>query len=49
MVITGDDKDVTKPRKVLEVFPDDSRIDRRREISLPNTPNLLLPTLKVVL
>lgn len=26
VVITGDDKDVTKPRKVLEVFPDDSRV-----------------------
>jgi large subunit ribosomal protein L24 len=26
VVITGDDKDVKKPRKVLEVYPDDSRI-----------------------
>jgi large subunit ribosomal protein L24 len=26
VVITGDDKDVQKPRKVLEVFPDDSRV-----------------------
>jgi len=26
VVIAGDDKDVQKPRKVLEVFPDDSRV-----------------------
>ncbi|HEY4875665.1 MAG TPA: 50S ribosomal protein L24 [Puia sp.] len=26
VVITGDDKDLKKPRKVLEVFPDKSRI-----------------------
>ena len=26
VIITGEDKDVTKPRKVLEVFPDKSRI-----------------------
>jgi large subunit ribosomal protein L24 len=26
VVITGEDKDVKKPRKVLEVFPDKSRI-----------------------
>ncbi len=26
VVITGDDKDVTKPRKVLEVYPDKSRV-----------------------
>jgi len=26
VVIAGDDKDVKKPRKVLEVFPDKSRI-----------------------
>lgn len=26
VVITGDDKDVTKPRKVLEVFPEESRV-----------------------
>ncbi|MFT3822432.1 MAG: 50S ribosomal protein L24 [Chitinophagaceae bacterium] len=26
VVITGDDKDVTKPRKVLEVFPENSRV-----------------------
>jgi large subunit ribosomal protein L24 len=26
VVITGDDKDVTKPRKVLEVFPDTERV-----------------------
>lgn len=26
VIITGDDKDVTKPRKVLEVFPDDGRV-----------------------
>jgi large subunit ribosomal protein L24 len=26
VVITGDDKDVQKPRKVLEVFPEDSRV-----------------------
>jgi large subunit ribosomal protein L24 len=26
VVIAGDDKDVKKPRKVLEVFPDDSRV-----------------------
>ena len=25
-VITGDDKDLKKPRKVLEVFPDKSRV-----------------------
>lgn len=26
VVITGDDKDVTKPRKVLDVFPENSRV-----------------------
>lgn len=26
VVIAGDDKDVKKPRKVLEVFPDDARV-----------------------
>jgi large subunit ribosomal protein L24 len=26
VVITGDDKDVAKPRKVLEVYPEDSRV-----------------------
>ena len=26
MIIAGEDKDVTKPRKVLEVFPDKARI-----------------------
>ena len=26
VVITGDDKDLKKPRKVLEVFPDDARV-----------------------
>ena len=26
VVIAGDDKDLKKPRKVLEVFPDESRI-----------------------
>ncbi len=26
VIITGDDKDVKKPRKVLEVFPDNSRV-----------------------
>ncbi|MGN6494576.1 MAG: 50S ribosomal protein L24 [Agriterribacter sp.] len=26
VIIAGDDKDVKKPRKVLEVFPDDSRV-----------------------
>jgi len=26
VVIAGDDKDLKKPRKVLEVYPDDSRI-----------------------
>jgi large subunit ribosomal protein L24 len=26
VVIAGDDKDVQKPRKVLEVFPEDSRV-----------------------
>jgi large subunit ribosomal protein L24 len=26
VVLTGDDKDVTKPRKVLEVYPDKSRV-----------------------
>jgi large subunit ribosomal protein L24 len=26
VIIAGDDKDVTKPRKVLEVFPDKARI-----------------------
>ncbi|MBX3241221.1 MAG: 50S ribosomal protein L24 [Chitinophagaceae bacterium] len=26
VVITGDDKDVTKPRKVLEVFPENERV-----------------------
>ncbi len=26
VVIAGDDKDVKKPRKVLEVYPDESRI-----------------------
>ena len=26
VVITGDDKDVKKPRKVLEVFPDEGRV-----------------------
>ncbi len=26
MVITGDDKDVKKPRKVLEIFPDKERV-----------------------
>ena len=26
VVIAGDDKDVKKPRKVLEVFPEDSRV-----------------------
>ncbi|MBO9565134.1 MAG: 50S ribosomal protein L24 [Niastella sp.] len=26
VVITGDDKDTTKPRKVLEVFPDKERV-----------------------
>jgi large subunit ribosomal protein L24 len=26
VVITGEDKDVKKPRKVLEVFPDKSRV-----------------------
>jgi large subunit ribosomal protein L24 len=26
VVIAGDDKDVAKPRKVLEVYPDDARI-----------------------
>lgn len=26
VVITGDDKDVTKPRKVLEVFPDKEKV-----------------------
>ena len=26
VVITGDDKDAQKPRKVLEVFPEDSRV-----------------------
>jgi large subunit ribosomal protein L24 len=26
VVIAGDDKDVKKPRKVLEVFPDDAKV-----------------------
>jgi large subunit ribosomal protein L24 len=26
VVIAGDDKDLKKPRKVLEVYPDDSRV-----------------------
>ena len=26
MIITGEDKDVKKPRKVLEVYPDKSRV-----------------------
>ena len=26
MVIAGDDKDLKKPRKVLEVYPDDARV-----------------------
>ena len=26
MIIAGDDKDVKKPRKVLEVFPEDARV-----------------------
>ena len=26
VVIAGDDKDASKPRKVLEVYPDDSRV-----------------------
>ena len=26
VVIAGDDKDLKKPRKVLEVFPDDARV-----------------------
>jgi large subunit ribosomal protein L24 len=26
VVITGDDKDLKKPRKVLEVYPDDARV-----------------------
>jgi large subunit ribosomal protein L24 len=26
VVITGDDKDVTKPRKVLELYPDESKV-----------------------
>jgi len=26
VIITGDDKDVTKPRKVLEVYPEESRL-----------------------
>jgi large subunit ribosomal protein L24 len=26
VVITGDDKDLKKPRKVLEVYPDDAKI-----------------------
>ncbi|HEY0680371.1 MAG TPA: 50S ribosomal protein L24 [Chitinophagaceae bacterium] len=26
VVIAGEDKDVAKPRKVLEVFPDDARV-----------------------
>ena len=26
MIISGEDKDVKKPRKVLEVFPDKSRV-----------------------
>ena len=26
VVITGDDKDLKKPRKVLEVFPEDARV-----------------------
>ncbi len=26
VIISGDDKDVTKPRKVLEVFPEDGRV-----------------------
>lgn len=26
VVIAGDDKDVKKPRKVLEIFPDDARV-----------------------
>ncbi len=26
VVITGDDKDLKKPRKVLEVFPDEARV-----------------------
>jgi len=26
VVITGDDKDLKKPRKVLEVFPDDAKV-----------------------
>jgi large subunit ribosomal protein L24 len=26
VVITGDDKDLKKPRKVLEVYPDDSKV-----------------------
>ena len=26
VVIAGDDKDVKKPRKVLEVYPDDARV-----------------------
>ncbi len=26
VIITGDDKDVTKPRKVLEVYPDNDRV-----------------------
>ncbi|MBX2924551.1 MAG: 50S ribosomal protein L24 [Chitinophagaceae bacterium] len=26
VIIAGDDKDVKKPRKVLEVFPEDSRV-----------------------
>ncbi len=26
VIITGDDKDVKKPRKVLEVFPDEARV-----------------------
>ena len=26
VVITGDDKDVTKPRKVLELYPEESKL-----------------------
>ncbi|HEY4151571.1 MAG TPA: 50S ribosomal protein L24 [Chitinophagaceae bacterium] len=26
VIITGDDKDVSKPRKVLEVYPDNDRV-----------------------
>ena len=47
VVIAGDDKDLKKPRKVLEVFRIKARVLVEGVTSLPSIPSLLHRTPKV--